>query len=125
MTLPHHETTIERSKAYLRVYGLLIRAAQQKGFVTSGDVAELMDRSGEARAVRTTNQVLGSIAKREHSNGRPMLSSVVVSSSEHQPVAALFKAASDLGLLTAGASKDRRVEFWREELKRVYDEWAD
>lgn len=118
------ETSIEKSKAYLRVYALLIRAAQQKGYVTSGDVADLMALSGEPSNLRVANLVLGSIAKREHRNGRPMLSSVVVSSSEHEPVAALFKTASDLGLLPAGASKDRREAFWREEVNRVFEEWA-
>jgi hypothetical protein len=119
------ESSLESSKAYLRVYALLIRAAQQKGFVTSSDVAEVMARSGESSATRTTNQLLDSIAKREHRSGRPVLPSVVVSATEHQPMAAVLKSASELGLLPAGASKERRVEFWREEVNRVFDEWAD
>ena len=120
------ETAIEKSKEYLRVYGMLIRTAQQGGFVTYKDVAEVMGLSGDPKIVtRKAGQMLRLIVDREHRSGRPVLSSVVISESNHQPVASFYSLASSLNLLPPGASKEQRTEFWRKELKRVFEEWAD
>jgi hypothetical protein len=120
------ETALERSKEYLRVYGMLIRTAQQGGFVTYKDVADVMGVSGDPKQItRKTGQMLRLIVDREHRSGRPVLSSVVVSESNHQPVASFYSLASSLKLLPPDATKEQRTEFWRKELKRVFEEWAD
>ena len=120
------ESTIEKSKDYLRVYGMLIRTAQQGGFVTSRDVAEVMGLSGDTKQInRKTGQMLRLIGDREHRSGRPVLASVVVSEANHQPIASFYSLASSLKLLSPDASKEQRTEFWRKELQRVFEEWAD
>jgi hypothetical protein len=120
------ETAIEKSKEYLRVYGMLIRTAQQCGFITYNDVADVMGLSGDPKQItRRTGQMLRLIVDREHRSGRPVLASVVVSESSHQPLASFYSLASSLKLLPADASKEQRTEFWRQETKRVFEEWAD
>ena len=120
------ETAIEKSKEYLRVYGMLIRTAQQGGFITYNDVAEVMGLSGDPKLItRRTGQMLRLIVDREHRSGRPVLASVVVSEASHQPLASFYSLASSLKLLPADASKEQRTEFWRKETKRVFEEWAD
>ncbi len=120
------ETAIEKSKEYLRVYGMLIRTAQQGGFITYNDVAEVMGLSGDPKLItRRTGQMLRLIVDREHRSGRPVLASVVVSEASHQPLASFYSLASSLKLLPADASKEQRTEFWRKETKRVFEEWSD
>jgi hypothetical protein len=125
-TATNTESALEKSKEFLRVYSMLIRAAQQRGFVTEDDVADLMGvMSEERQSSRSTAKMLELIADREKRSGRPILSAVVLTSATHRPVRAFQKSASDLGLLPAKVSKDQRDSFWQAELKRVYDEWAD
>jgi hypothetical protein len=120
------ESTIERSKEFLRVYSMLIRAAQQQGFVTEDDVAELMGIADcEGSVSRSTAKMLEVIASRENMSGRPILSAVVLTSATHRPVRAFQKSASDLGKLPPKVTKDQRDTFWKSELKRVYEEWRD
>ncbi len=124
-TVTRTESTLERSKEFLRVYSMLIRAAQQRGFVTEDDVAELMGQTPDERPrFRSTNKVLELIADRERHYGRPILSAVVLTSATHRPVGAFQRSAANLGLLPPKASKVQRDSFWQAEVERVYDEWA-
>jgi hypothetical protein len=125
-TVTKTETTMEKSKEFLRVYSMLIRAAQQRGFVTEEDVAELMGLAAEeSTSNRSTAKMLELIAERERRSGRPILSAVVLTSATHKPVRAFQKSASARGLLPAKVTKDLRDSVWQAELKRVYEEWAD
>src|SRR4051794_17809211 len=107
------ESRIEKSKEYLRVYAMLMSAAQQRGFVTTKDVADLVDHGDEARtSVRTATAVLRLIDRRETQSRRPLLSSVVVSPTNHAPPATFYTSASELGLLARAASSDQKTTFW-------------
>jgi hypothetical protein len=120
------ESKLEQSKEFLRVYAMLIRAAQQRGFVTEDDVADLMGLSTEERAAtRATARMLEAIAQREARSGRPILSAVVVTSATHTPVRSFQRSASERGLLPVKVSKEQRDRVWRAELQRLFEEWAD
>ena len=120
------ESSMEKSKEFLRVYSMLIRAAQQRGFVTDGDVADLMGIAAEERrSSKSTAKMLALISSRERRSGRPMLSAVVLSASSHRPLRTFHTCANTLGLLPSGLTKDQQDAFWRAELQRVYDEWSD
>ena len=57
---------IEKSKDFIRVYRLLINAAEYRGTVTYGEVAKIMGlpQSGNLMSMRT-GQMLGTIVERE------------------------------------------------------------
>ena len=76
---------LSRQKSYLRVYALLIRSAEERTTVTYGEVAAILalPPSGQHMA-RETGRMLGAITHREHACGRPMLTAVVVSSSDER-----------------------------------------
>lgn len=117
---------MEKSKEFLRIYAMLIRAAQQRGFVTDGDVADIMGVNDEdRRKSHSTARMLELISSRERRSGRPMLSAVVISESSHKPLRTFHKTAHNLGLLPTGLTKQQQEAFWLAELARVFDEWAD
>jgi len=120
------ESSMEKSKEFLRIYSMLIRAAQQRGFVTDGDVAEVMGIACEGRRKSgSTARMLELISSRERRSGRPMLSAVVISESSHKPLRTFHKAANNLGLLPSGLTKQQQEAFWMAELERVFDEWSE
>ena len=125
-TATANETSMEKSKEFLRIYAMLIRAAQQRGFVTDGDVADIMGVNDEdRRKSHSTARMLELISSRERRSGRPMLSAVVISESSHKPLRTFHKTAHNLGLLPTGLTKQQQEAFWLAELARVFDEWAD
>ena len=117
---------LSREKSILRVYALLIRAAQERRTITNGDVAALMGLppTGQHMA-RETGRMLGAINHRERFCGRPMLTAVVVSSVDGRPGEGFYGLARQAGSLGSGATRDQEREFWRGELERVYEEWAE
>ncbi len=112
-------------KAYARVYSLLVRSAERRQTVTYGDVAALMGLppSGQHMA-RETGRMLGAITHRERGCGRPMLTAVVVSAGDKRPGPGFYGLARQVGGLDIAATKDDEQRFWKEELERVFDEWA-
>lgn len=66
-------------------------------------------------------ELLGAISVYEHSNGRPMLSSVVVSKETAMPSDGFYKLAEELG---HGEWRKLKQAFWGiEEMKRAFAFW--
>lgn len=63
--------------------------------------------------------LLDEISRHEHSQGRPLLSAVVIHMDDNVPGNGFFTLASDLGLFHG---RDRFMYFV-EELRRVHDQW--
>lgn len=116
---------LDQSKTYLRVYCRLIRAAEERSIVHYRDVADLMNlpHVGNYTGLMT-GRMLGEIVMREQSMGRPMLSAVVVSSTNEQPGSGFYGIAEELDLIAPDASAQERKAFWESELDRVYEAWA-
>lgn len=116
---------LEQSKTYLRVYCLLIGAAQARQTVHYRDIADLMGlpHMGNYTGLMT-GRMLGDIVTREQSLGRPMLSAVVVSSTNEQPGSGFYALAEQLGLIAPDASAQERKAFWERERDQVYEVWA-
>jgi hypothetical protein len=116
---------MEKRKDFVRVYRLLVGAAETRQTVTYGDVAAIMGLPPQGSHMgRVTGQVLGAIVLREQACGRSMLPAVAVSSTDGMPGAGFYGLAEEQGLLSPAASKVERVAFWRSELERVYTEWS-
>ena len=105
---------------YQVVYRKLQQTATAQTTVPYDDLMQLaelspFDRTDWARLL----QVLGQIDRREHQQGRPLLSAVAVSQYVGISGAAFFQQAETLGRY-AGGSEPR---FWQEERDRVHAAW--
>jgi hypothetical protein len=115
-----------QSKTYLRVYGLLINAAESRSTVHYSDIADLMHlpHAGNYTA-KMIGRMLEEIVKRELIFGRPMLTAIVVSSVNNEPGSGFYRIAEQFGLVSANASEQERQHFWERECDSVYKEWAE
>ena len=102
----------------------LIQAARKKpGLINYSDPAVLamthldMDKSADREKLV---ELLDEIARFEHSEGRPLLTAVVVNKYTLRPGKGFFELAVELGLMKA---KDDRDIFYVNELDRVYHQW--
>jgi hypothetical protein len=113
------------TKEFLRVYALLIAAAERRQSGGYVEVAEIMGvpRSGHYMS-QETGQMLGEISRREHECGRPMLSAVVVRAQGRRPGPGFFKLARQLGRIPEDATDEELESFWRAEQEAVYAEWS-
>src|SRR5688572_18662696 len=92
---------MEQSKDCIRVYRLLIGAAENRQTVTYGDVAAIMGLPPQGSHMgKVTGQILGAIVERERACGRPMLSAVAVSSTNGMPGLGFYGLAEDYGLIS-------------------------
>ena len=105
-----------------KVYEKIVKVAKNEGVITYSKVA--------SRAGIDTNwdgwrwkirAILDTISRREHRNGRPLLSAVVIRKNEGTPGDGFFKLAKGLGLYNGGDDD----MYWWEELKRVHAYWRN
>jgi len=112
------------SKSYHLLYCALINAAQNKSTITYKDVAEIMGLPSTGSYMGAeTGRMLGAISEDEVYNGRPLLSSVAMSSVSGSPGEGFFGWAKELGRLK-DESKEGKRRFWEEEKAAVYETWA-
>ena len=104
------------------VYGEIIKVAKNEGTITYSEVASRagIDTQLDGWNWRIRN-ILDTISRREHRNGRPLLSGVVVNKETGMPGAGFFKLAKGLGLYNGGDD----IAYWLEELRRVHAHWRN
>ncbi|MEW6043069.1 MAG: hypothetical protein AB1608_02290 [Thermoproteota archaeon] len=108
------------------MYEKLKDVARKKDMIFYSDLAAglgmLFDNEAERNAVAAD---LGDISIFEHSQGRPMLSVIVVhkptSSEPRMPGKGFFKLARDLGVWNGTGTKEK---FFANEINKVYDHWS-
>ena len=98
------------------VYEKIIKVAQNEDVITYSELASCVGISNLGAI-----PILDRINKIENCEGRPMLSSVVVSKSRNIPGDGFFRLAKDLGLQSEG---EGNVKFWLKEIRRVHDYWG-
>jgi hypothetical protein len=111
---------------YQVIYEDLIRVARDRrvGVTTYGELARLVHLHLENPADRKQlRDVLDQINRYEHSQGHPMLSSVVVYVDKNRPGDGFFTLARELGLYGGGNNEESKISFWTAELRRVHDFW--
>jgi hypothetical protein len=99
------ETYVPRARQYLAT------AARQHRLVPYMQIANDLGGRGYV------GQVLDELNRREHDQGRPLISAIVVDAETEQPSEGFFKLAIDVGLTLP--SSDRRA-FWEAERDRVW-----
>jgi len=100
-----------------RIYEELKRVAGRLGHTTYKHVGDLINLRARDRELFDT---LDEISTFEHSQGRPLLSVVVVRKDKNIPGEGFFKLASRLGRY--GGEDDLR--FFVQEVQRAWDQWG-
>ena len=101
---------------YAWVRDELIRTAQYGTTTRYQAVADIMGLTPRHRDV---GRILDEISRNEASEGRPMLSAVVVNAGG-SPGVGFYRLASEIG---RAASPDPDPAFWKEEREALYAEW--
>lgn len=109
------------------LYNELIRLAQAKDLAAYSDVAPLVGLSMENEAGRNKiAKLLGEIAIHEHSEGRPMLTALVVhKGNDNNPGEGFFAIAKELGYFDGSRDKITRVIFWSNQVTQVHNLWGN
>ena len=108
---PEYTLVFERLKAVANKRELLI------GYSI---VFDLMKLKPGNYAASEAGHMLGEISERMHSEGKPMLSAVVVNQQTGMPGDGFFVLASMLEKLSSDATAEQREAFWKRGLKAVY-----
>jgi hypothetical protein len=113
----------ENSVAFHSIYAELIQAARYRGLTTYAQIARVgnLPTSGSAMASET-GKVLELISEMERAAGRPMLSSVCVSSMTFMPGEGFFALAKKFGHVSDD-TQDGKMQIWNEQLQSVYKIW--
>lgn len=105
---------------FLTVYVELIKLARKKETTTYGAIAEMMGLPSHGNYMsREVGQILGEISEWEHSQGRHMLTALVIRDDLGQPGDGFFTFAKELKNIEI----ENEEEFWRNELGAVFQEW--
>lgn len=107
------------------IYHEFIMAAHKQTTVYYGDISPMIGLpSGGNDMGKKMGDIADEINRWEHSQGRPMLSAVLIKTQVNIPGDGFFPLAKELKKFHGNIedSKDRR-KFSKEELKRVHDFW--
>ncbi len=104
------------------IYEELKDVASQHRTVEYGQLAPLakldMNNPGDRNEIAA---VLGEISQHEHTQGRPLLSVIVVAKETGVPGQGFFNLAKDLGVYLGGDDD----AFFVRELRRAYEQWSE
>lgn len=104
-----------------RIYEKIKQVAQYGDTTTYAAIAPIAGLDMENPDDRNTlGAILDEINNNEHTNGRPMISAVVIRADRNIPGEGFFTCARNLGLY----SGNNDLRFWLEELRRVHNFWA-
>ncbi len=120
------EEGLRRSTGFVRAYGMMAEAASTPDrLITYGEIGELVGAPSGSLMGRVVGIVLGLVTDQERAAGRPMLSAVVVSSTNQRPGPGFYGLATTYDRLPADATSEERLAFWEAELAAVRDAWRD
>ncbi len=96
----------------------IIEIAKKGDTITYKELMEKMGGPGRGYI----GEVLEEICQREHEEGRPLLSALVVHSNDRLPGDAFWKLSLAPQHVTNGAREDK-INFWRNEQRKIYEYW--
>lgn len=103
-----------------QIYRTLIDVARSGRYTTYAEIAPLAGLDMPLQADRTEiGRILGEISTFEHSQGRPLLSAVVIHSDNNMPGEGFFRLARQLNLHTGTDD----LQFFIQELRKVHEYW--
>ena len=95
----------------------LIEVARNRGLITYGELEPI----AELPAVSIGSLILDAISRDEASEGRPMLSAVVVNADTGRPGDGFYRLACEIGRAAKSEPDDA---IWMAELEAAYEYWA-
>jgi hypothetical protein len=108
------------TKAYALAYAELVTAAKYRGTVTYQEIAKLLGWPVVGNWMgKEIGQLCGEISEDEVTDGRPMLSAIVVNTMG-TPGPGFYALARQLGRLADDADEKK---FWQDERQSVHDTW--
>ena len=108
------------SKEYFIAYSIMIKAAQQHGFATYQEIALAMGWPLVGNQMgKLVGDLIGTISENEITQGRPMLSVIVVGV-DGKPGDGLYSWGKKLGVMSEDEDEET---FWHKECEKVYSEW--
>lgn len=109
-----------QSKEFYIAYSIMINAAQHQGFATYQEIAQAVGLPTAGSYMGgEIGGLLGTISENEVQHDRPMLSAIAIGVSG-KPSGGFFSLARELGPFNDG---DDEEIFWKNECKKIYDEW--
>jgi len=103
------------------IYQELMKIARKKTVTYYSDIAPLAGLNMDLPEDRVRiGQLLDDINHDEHTNGRPLISAVVVHKGALRPGEGFFKMAKDWGIFKGNDSDT----FYIQELRKVHDYWS-
>ena len=109
-----------QSKEFYIAYSIMINAAQHQGFATYQEIAQAVGLPTAGNYMGgAIGGLIGTISENEVQHDRPMLSAIVIGVSG-KPSGGFITWARKLGLFNDG---DDENIFWKNECKKIYNEW--
>ena len=112
-----------------QIYSTLVQLAQTDQLTSYSDIAPLADLDMNVEADRQQmSTILEEIARFEQSNGRPMLTAVVIHRGLHRgydnnPGEGFFSIAHKLNLFNGSRDEIDRATFWARQVAKVFAHW--
>jgi|SRR6185295_7459126 len=108
------------------IYNRLVELARAERLTTYSEIAPLAGLSMDNEADRDSiSEILTEIARHEETQGRPMLTSIVVHyGNDNNPGDGFFAAANEFGRYEGSRDPFARLEFWVQEVKAVHSRWT-
>lgn len=109
------------------LYDELVRLAEGKELTFYSQIAPLVGLSMDIDEDREDiARLLGEIARHEHQQNRPMLTSLVIhKGNDNNPGEGFFSIAAELDLYSGSRNQLDRVTFWANQVREVYNYWSN
>lgn len=109
------------NKIVEKTYEILKEAARRERILTYG---ELYDQIGvdmkSASDRKRGSEILNEVNEISVLEGNVMITAIIVKNDTQIPGAEFFRLATSYGELKEDASDEEKIDFWNEELKKVY-----
>lgn len=109
------------------LYDELVRLARARSLAAYSDVSPLIGLSMENERDRDEiARILGEIAVHEHSEGRPMLTALIIHrGNDNNPGEGFFSIAHELGIYNGRRDQIARLTFWTNQVTDVHNHWRN
>jgi len=109
-----------------QIYQALLEIARRRELTTYSDIAPLAGLNMDIDTDRDAmSDILEAIARHEETEGRPMLTAVVIHrGSDNNPGEGFYAIATELQRYGGSRHQLRRLEFWVSQVAQVHDHWS-
>jgi hypothetical protein len=111
---------------HMEIYSRLLELARAGRLTTYSDIAPLAGLLMDSDVDRDKiSQLLGEILRHEVSEGRPLLTAIVVHrGNDNNPGEGFFAIATELGRFNGSRDSLARLEFWVHQVQEVNTYWS-